>query len=403
MFNLLQINVNRSPRAQDLAQATACARGADFIVISEPDLKVTKRRDAYCNKNVCACIVNVSKKFSVYKCGGGRCFAWILTNGCFIYSVYISPNCKFEEFISHLDALKDEITKNGGKSIVTGDFNAKNTYWGGRQTDRRGRTLLEWAYALELIILNDGIKPTLVRKNGVSYIDMTMVSPSLVPKVTNWEVLDVEALSDHRYVITNMKNTLPPREKRWILGKTDTVKYALLLSNRIKKEGQNKDVTTITKFMQESYREATPNTKTRKGQGAAYWWSAEISDLRRQCLMERRKYQRLAKRNQPCDIARETYRSTRKTLRQEISNAKRRKWTELCQNLENDPFGQGYKIVTNQLKMTYPTVELNTEERLKIFDELFMKPAEEDPPVSEKNTNTTTFQGGGDTGGLQKD
>lgn len=59
------------------------------------------------------------------------------------------------------------------------------------------------------------------------------------------------------------------------------------------------------------------------------------------------------------DIARkkrEEYKEHKKEVRKIIAIAKRRKWGEMCEDLNQDVFGQGYKIVKNQLKV----INLNT-------------------------------------------
>lgn len=55
--------------------------------------------------------------------------------------------------------------------------------------------------ANNLHVMNDGRKPTLIRHNGVSYIEISMISEEHVTRGTDWEVIDSEdSLSDHQYI-----------------------------------------------------------------------------------------------------------------------------------------------------------------------------------------------------------
>ena len=68
----------------------------------------------------------------------------------------------------------------------------------------------------------------------------------------------------------------------------------------------------------------------------------------------------------------EEYASARKELRKAINKSKKQHWEEICNKLDEDIFGDGYKIVINQLKITQPKVTLTTAERISISKELFV-------------------------------
>ena len=58
-------------------------------------------------------------------------------------------------------------------------------------------------------IMNYGKKPTLVRSQGISFVDLTIVSEKIFTEDTEWKVLSGETLSDHKYIkmaISNSKN-----------------------------------------------------------------------------------------------------------------------------------------------------------------------------------------------------
>lgn len=87
--------------------------------------------------------------------------------------------------------------------VMCGDFNAKNKLWGGEVTDWKGH-LLNAANAVGMVKLNDGVHPTLVRANGQSFIDLTLVSQELAG--SSWQVLHgEESLSDHQPILVEIE------------------------------------------------------------------------------------------------------------------------------------------------------------------------------------------------------
>jgi hypothetical protein len=90
---VIQVNVNRSSRAHDLAHATAAQNGADFILISKPNKNRARgSKSTYTNKDLNACIINASKRCNVYSFRSGSCFVGVETEQLAIYSVCINPN-----------------------------------------------------------------------------------------------------------------------------------------------------------------------------------------------------------------------------------------------------------------------------------------------------------------------
>ena len=82
-----------------------------------------------------------------------------------------------------------------------------------------------------------------------------------------------------------------------------------------------------------------------------YWWSKEIADIRRQCLQSRRKVTRARKKRGNREITQidVQFKQTKKKLQKTISRNKSLKWTDLTEEVNNDPWGLGYRIVTRKL------------------------------------------------------
>lgn len=95
----------------------------------------------------------------------------------------------------------DALSYRVDKVILGGDFNAKASLWGFRLTNKKGTLLIKWTVEKDLRIVNVGNKPTCVRPQGSSIVDLTWASPDLVPYIRNWQVEEeVESLSDHLYI-----------------------------------------------------------------------------------------------------------------------------------------------------------------------------------------------------------
>lgn len=65
------------------------------------------------------------------------------------------------------------------------------------------------------------------------------------------------------------------------------------------------------------------------------------------------------------------YKKARRKHWTEIKKAKAPCWTGLCNELENDPWGAGYKIVTNKFKHLLTPYELDVDRKMMIERELF--------------------------------
>lgn len=107
----------------------------DFFCITEPNTKRTRGRDCYINQSKTAVIINKTQEHSVITYMLDECFVYVKTKSHVIYSFYVSPNCSDGYFSSALERLEltVKMAKQESQVIITGDFNAKNTYWGGER------------------------------------------------------------------------------------------------------------------------------------------------------------------------------------------------------------------------------------------------------------------------------
>lgn len=82
-----------------------------------------------------------------------------------------------------------------------------------------------------------------------------------------------------------------------------------------------------------------------------HWWTKNIEELRKKCLSTRRKLKRSNRKKgrKPDSPELISYREAQRELKIEIEKSKKRNWEALCKQVDVDPWGLPYKIVTKKL------------------------------------------------------
>lgn len=94
-----------------------------------------------------------------------------------------------------------EIVEDSNLIVIGGDFNAKSKLWSSAHPNKRGEIMKDWAATYDLRLVNTGNTPTCVRPQGVSIVDLTWTSSTLINRITEWKVIeDAVTYSDHRYI-----------------------------------------------------------------------------------------------------------------------------------------------------------------------------------------------------------
>jgi len=186
-MRVLQVNLNRCWAAQNLLMQNIAENNFDLACISEP-ASIPRSPHWFASTNGLAAIYLGAREFRsrcvLYKIG--RNYIVIKCDSFYFFSVYISPSESNLCFHNSLDELDMVIRAAGGRCIVTGDFNAKSTLWGGRVSDWRGSALERWAAGLNLRLVNTRVIPTCVRDNGSSVVDLTWSSADVSAKFADW-------------------------------------------------------------------------------------------------------------------------------------------------------------------------------------------------------------------------
>nr|CAI5867979.1 unnamed protein product [Callosobruchus analis] len=74
-------------------------------------------------------------------------------------------------------------------------------------TDKRGVTVTEWVATNDLVIINQGDKPTFQRKDYGSILDLTIATVNIARDIINWEVCERECMSDHNYTTFSINSS----------------------------------------------------------------------------------------------------------------------------------------------------------------------------------------------------
>lgn len=382
MIRALQINLNRSPDAHDLMDQTLEKGGYNLAALSEPN-RARIQRGGYEVDDELDVAIWMTKKMKgrVKNRGRGKGFVWIDISVAAVYSCYVSPNIPLEKYQDILDELEESIgTWASGKLvIITGDFNAWAEEWGSTRTNARGEALLEMMSRRGLVLANDGRQPTFRRDGSESYLDLTWYSGEAANLVQDWRVLEIETLSDHRYVefLINAgrqggQAEGPPSRWRWNPRRLDkdTAK------NYIHKESRSRGVESpeqLAALLEEACEKAAiggpPGRSNRTKM--KYWWSAEINEARRECVKLHRQCYRRRRRPEEAALAAEQYKSKKKELRRMIKRSKEKCWTNLCEEVEKDAYGQAYQIVMKKIGVGIPEMppSLVREVVKKLFPE----------------------------------
>nr|CAI5858265.1 unnamed protein product [Callosobruchus analis] len=203
-------------------------------------------------------------------------------------------------------------------------------------------------------------------------------------EIQSWAVLDGETLSDHQHILFEIhdKRVTPVSKSENTRITIDKERFKKVLATVV--EGEDFSLPTVQQFT-EAVHKAQMNSKLKAGkaqEGIPYWWNTDIENKRADCVSLRRRLTRTRykERNHPgspilSELAAE-YRRNLKELRRNIEQSKKKHWEDLCAELENDIWGDGYRIVTKRICKNIPW-ELPIERKRSIVRDLF--------PVCEDN------------------
>lgn len=400
MTRILQANLNRSRTADALLHQLAYELKADLLILSEQYRDLDPRYWYRDELGTAAIWIRDPVKTVVNAHGRGKGFVWVQSGGVTYVSCYLTPNEFIQPFREKVDALEDEIQRLAGNIIVAGDFNAKSAEWGMPNANSRGNYITDMAARIGLIVLNIGSTTTFRRPGyGETIPDVTFATETLVPLVEDWRVLEDYSGSDHQYITFCVRERLeaprrvPQQRRRWNAGKLDEVRFASKLrgaqmatrspTDQGDREGAEAIVGATMELLHSACELSMPRNRVGTNRRPVYWWTDEIADLRRACLRLRRRAQRARDRVEANRLSAE-HKTAKKILRQTINRSKVAQWRKLGEDMDVDPWGLGYKIVTKRLGSWSGPSQMSAETTTRIVDALFPShPLREDAPEPE--------------------
>lgn len=196
-MKLLQINLNRSGRAQDLMLQYMRENKIGIALVSEPN-RIPRGNWVGDASGLAPIYWGVGETFALVRRGKG--YVAIENGNHVLVSTYCSPNVDKEDLKELLEDIENNILiSNRRRVIIGGDFNARSKLWD-KKYNIKGRILEEWAHKLNMVILNDGEIETCTRAQGLSRVDVTLATEVAARETNNWEVDGAtETLSDHIY------------------------------------------------------------------------------------------------------------------------------------------------------------------------------------------------------------
>lgn len=384
---VLQINVNRSWRSQDLAQQRCKEAGIDIALVSEARIPLHNARWYSSTDGLAAVYWSPGKTDPGVLHKRGEHYVIVECRGIVFVSLYLSPNEGEIAFVNSLRTLRQDIRDLKTKPLVLGgDFNARSAFWRDSVTNRRGKYLDKWTADLGLILANNG-QPTCVRPQGRSTIDLTWANARAARQISAWAVKEeVEILSDHlpiEFTVGDIGNR--PRSEAnlgWNFAKADweELSAAMELSCDASTEDVRSDVNRFNDWLMSNVTSACNVAAPKRrlvNKRHTYWWSPELAQARKDCIKLRRRLTR-ARRRHGMDsdttmALNGEYKYARKTLRQMIAKAKCAAWQSLIESIEENPWGRPYKLVLNKLRgATLKLTQVLDSDRLEgLLDSLF--------------------------------
>ncbi|XP_015509714.2 uncharacterized protein LOC107216897 [Neodiprion lecontei] len=355
-MKILQLNLNHCETAHDLLMQTVRQLQLDLVLIAEP----------YRHLNNQPWESDSTTKAVIWSCGkfpfqsvvsnNSNGFVAASVNGIRFYSCYAPPSLPIADFTEFLDRLTED-AKQYYPVAIAGDFNSWAVDWGSKQTNARGKALLEAMATLDVVLLNIGETPTYTKGEASSIIDLTFVSSSLLRGSYSWTVMNTYTASDHNAILWEISAGRNPRRATrqtnavgWKVKDFDSEALVVALDkdSTITGDAEEKTKNLMTKITQ-ACDTCMPRKRGINQRPSVHWWNDQISALRTACLKKRRTSQRGYRRPNSVELVAE-YKKARRELNKAIKDSKKRCWKELVEEVERDPWGRPYKVVMTHLK-----------------------------------------------------
>jgi ribonuclease HI len=238
--------------------------------------------------------------------------------------------------------------KSNNKQLILGcDANAHHTAWSSSNINQRGLDICDFLLRNNLKILNKNDEPTFVNSIRCEVLDITICTPFIENKISNWHVSDEITLSDHRCIIFSIRSLKNSNIQFRNVKKTDWNKYRSIIAEDLcesKNELRNLNLFS-TEMVEEyanflhskiisAYKISCP-LKSNKSNRQCEWFNNHLAMLRkktRKLWNKSKKKIKLGLFNDPVVIL---YKSSLTEYNKQINKAKVESWRRKCNEIES--------------------------------------------------------------------
>jgi len=251
----------------------------------------------------------------------------------YVASVYLDILLPIED--STLLALLEHTLKNNIPLVIGMDSNAHSTLWGIDDNDR-GTKLETIIFQNNLTLLNRGTKPTFLRGDSQTHIDITLINAAAgdILSFNEWRVRDdLPLISDHRAITFQIGKYEPLKLTYRNLKKVDWVKFQTItepllenLANSFQEVSSMEDLEGISITFEKILKDAIDDLgtlKTRKTKQWKTWWNDSLEKAK---LSLKKSYKSFQKRH----ISRDEYFETLRQYKKLVEKTKLESWRAFC-------------------------------------------------------------------------
>jgi hypothetical protein len=281
-------------------------------------------------------------------------------------SVYCSP---LEELKTKTDYLQRVVSKLKPKKIIISiDSNAHSGVWFDRNEDENGEIINDFISTNNYILLNNNQSIATFhteRNNRIieSSIDSTITSLNISSIIHNWQVIETDSLSDHRYIQfvigTQPQDIIYKNTKKFVTKTANWVKFDENISASLQSFKQKLDDITSGDQIDDFVNEFTIKLsnccensmklfKNLKHLKTNKWWNETLEELRHETNRLRRKFQRCQTESRTQHI--QNYLTIKNIYTKTIREQKIKSWNSfVTESTKDNPWGLVYKLSRNQL------------------------------------------------------
>lgn len=365
-LNIFQLNAQKSrpphmqllsyantPPPPPLAHGQVTESGDGFIALIQepncvsgklPGAKGLKRHKADGNTRVRSCIYTSTNlkttKYNQFTNNDITTIGIHLDNRTIICCSAYLPGDTDDPIDPIIKNLVEHCKKEKLDLIIGTDSNAHHIAWGCTDINNRGDELFNYIANNNINICNKGNSPTFINAIRETVLDLTLTNTLLYSKITDWQIVDTDSLSDHTIIAFNLQlcDTITNDRFRNVRRLYVPGYIADLEANFNPHHQGNLHERTeyLTNCIMFAYTNNTPLSAG--GKFGTPFGNREIRNVRRGLNKLRKELKKRGTAN-----IREEYRRKKNELQKLVKKTQRVEWKKFCKKIENT--GESSRII----------------------------------------------------------